>query len=186
MANSTKAFGLKPLGKVGGAYAAGSQSEYEIADAMASSIYQGDLVALSGGYIVPVQSSATGSILGVFNGCLVESDPSTGKPTWSNNYVGGTNITSGKIKAYIIDDPDQLYLVKSTGTATGITSVGTAFDAIYAAGDSTNGISGVKLDLASSTNGQMLIVGLDSDPDNEAAAASENFVVKIAKGQQLI
>ena len=31
MANSTKAFGLKPLGKVGGAYAAGSQSEYEIA-----------------------------------------------------------------------------------------------------------------------------------------------------------
>ena len=80
MANSTKAFGLKPLGKVGGAYAAGSQSEYEIADAMASSIYQGDLVALSGGYVVPVQSSATGSILGVFNGCLVESDPSTGKP----------------------------------------------------------------------------------------------------------
>ena len=76
--------------------------------------------------------------------------------------------------------------MKSTGTATGITSVGTAFDAIYAAGDSTNGISGVKLDLASSTNGQMLIVGLDSDPDNEVAAASENFIVKIAKGQQLI
>ena len=185
MANSTKAFGLKPLGKVGGAYAAGSQSEYEIADNMSSSIYQGDLVALSGGYVVPVQSSATGNILGVFNGCLIESDPSTGKPKWVNNYTQ-TNITEGKIKAYVIDDPDQLYLVKSTGTATGITSVGTAFDAIYAAGDSTNGISGVKLDLASSTNGQMLIVGLDSDPDNEAAAASENFVVKIAKGQQLI
>ena len=185
MANSTKAFGLKPLGKVGGAYAAGSQSEYEIADNMSSTIYQGDLVALSGGYVVPVQSSATGSILGVFNGCLIESDPSTGKPKWSNNYTQ-TNITEGKIKAYVIDDPDQLYLVKSTGTATGITSVGTAFDAIYAAGDSANGISGVKLDLASSTNGQMLIVGLDSDPDNEVAAASENFIVKIAKGQQLI
>lgn len=185
MANSTKAFGLKPLGKVGGAYAAGSQSEYEIADNMSSTIYQGDLVALSGGYVVPVQSSATGSILGVFNGCLIESDPSTGKPKWSNNYTQ-TNITEGKIKAYVIDDPDQLYLVKSTGTATGITSVGTAFDAIYAAGDSTNGISGVKLDLASSTNGQMLIVGLDSDPTNEVAVASENFIVKIAKGQQLI
>jgi len=185
MANSTKAFGLKPLGKVGGAYAAGSQSEYEIADNMSSTIYQGDLVALSGGYVVPVQSSATGSILGVFNGCLIESDPSTGKPKWSNNYTQ-TNITEGKIKAYVIDDPDQLYLVKSTGTATGITSVGTAFDAIYAAGDSANGISGVKLDLASSTNGQMLIVGLDSDPTNEVAVASENFIVKIAKGQQLI
>ena len=185
MANSTKAFGLKPLGKVGGAYAAGSQSEYEIEDNMSSTIYQGDLVALSGGYVVPVQSSATGSILGVFNGCLIESDPSTGKPKWSNNYTQ-TNITEGKIKAYVIDDPDQLYLVKSTGTATGITSVGTAFDAIYAAGDSTNGISGVKLDLASSTNGQMLIVGLDSDPDNEVAVASENFIVKVAKGQQLI
>ena len=185
MANSTKAFGLRPLGKVGGAYSAGSQSEYEIVDNMSSSIFQGDLVALSGGYVVPVQSSATGSILGVFNGCLIESDPSTGKPTFRNNYTQ-TNVTEGKIKAFIIDDPDQLYLVKSTGTATGITSVGTAFDAIYAAGDSANGISGVKLDLASSTNGQMLIVGLDSDPDNEVAAASENFVVKIAKGQQLI
>jgi len=185
MANSTKAFGLRPLGKVGGAYAAGSQSEYEIVDNMSSSIFQGDLVALSGGYVVPVQSSATGSILGVFNGCLIESDPSTGKPTFRNNYTQ-TNVTEGKIKAFIIDDPDQLYLVKSTGTATGITSVGTAFDAIYAAGDSANGISGVKLDLASSTNGQMLIVGLDSDPDNEVAAASENFIVKIAKGQQLI
>jgi hypothetical protein len=185
MANSTKAFGLRPLGKVGGAYAAGSQSEYEIADNMSSSIYQGDLVALSGGYVVPVQSSATGSILGVFNGCLIESDPSTGKPTFRNNYTQ-TNVTEGKIKAYIIDDPDQLYLVKSTGTATGITSVGIAFDILHAAGDSTNGISGVFLDLASSTNGQMLIVGLDSDPDNEVAAASENFIVKIAKGQQLI
>ena len=173
------------MGKVGGAYAAGSQSEYEIADNMSSTIYQGDLVALSGGYVVPVQSSATGSILGVFNGCLIESDPSTGKPKWNNNYTQ-TNITEGKIKAYVIDDPDQLYLVKSTGTATGITSVGTAFDAIYAAGDSNNGISGVKLDLASSTNGQMLIVGLDSDPTNEVAVASENFIVKIAKGQQLI
>ena len=152
---------------------------------MDSTIYQGDLVALSGGYVVPVQSSATGSILGVFNGCLIESDPSTGKPKWSNNYTQ-TNITEGKIKAYVIDDPDQLYLVKSTGTATGITSVGTAFDAIYAAGDSANGISGVKLDLASSTNGQMLIVVLDSDPTNEVAVASENFIVKIAKGLQLI
>jgi hypothetical protein len=185
MANSTTAFGLRPLGKVGGAYAAGSQSEYEIASAQASSIFQGDLVALSGGYIVPVQSSATGSILGVFNGCLIESDPSTGKPTFRNNYTQ-TTVTEGKIKAFIIDDPDQLYLVKSTGTATGITSVGTAFDINYAAGDSTNGISGVTLDLASSTDGQMLIVGLDSDPDNEVAAASENFIVKIAKGQQLI
>ena len=185
MANSTKAFGLRPLGKVGGAYAAGSQSEYEIVDNMSSSIFQGDLVALSGGYVVPVQSSATGSILGVFNGCLIESDPSTGKPTFRNNYTQ-TNVTEGKIKAFIIDDPDQLYLVKSTGTATGITSVGTAFDAIYAAGDSANGISGVKLDLASSTNGQMLIVGLDSDPTNEVGVASENFIVKIAKGQQLI
>jgi len=185
MANSTKAFGLRPLGKVGGAYAAGSQSEYEIADNAAGAIYQGDLVALSGGYVVPVTSSATGSILGVFNGCLIESDPSTGKPTFRNNYTQ-TNVTEGKIKAYIIDDPDQLYLVKSTGTATGVTSVGTAFDILYAAGDATNGISGVKLDLASSTNGQMLIVGLDSDPSNEVAVASENFIIKIAKGQQLI
>jgi len=181
MANSTKAFGFKPLGKVSGAYAAGGQSEFEIASAQATTINQGDLVALSGGYVVPVQSSATTDILGVFNGCEVEVDPTTGKPTWSPKFTGGTTVTQGKIKAYVITDPNQLYKVKSTGTATGITSVGTAFDITWAAGDTTNGISGTYLNLGLSTTGQVLVVGLDSDVDNEVGATNENFIVKIDK-----
>jgi len=80
MANSTVAFGFRPLGKLGGNPAAGGQDQYVIVDNYSSSIFQGDLVKLNvtGGVIV-VDTSALTSIFGVFNGCLVESDPSTKK-----------------------------------------------------------------------------------------------------------
>jgi len=76
MANTTKAFGLRPLGKVGGGYASGGQDQFYILDNQSTALYQGDLVALTAtGTVVPVTSSATGSVLGVFNGCLIEVNP---------------------------------------------------------------------------------------------------------------
>jgi hypothetical protein len=79
MANSTTAFGLRPLGKVSGNPANGGNDAFRIADNASTSVYQGDLVGLTAGNIVPVTSSATSTILGVFNGCLIEQDPSTKK-----------------------------------------------------------------------------------------------------------
>ena len=189
MANSTVAFGFRPLGKLGGNPAAGGQDQYVIVDNYSSSIFQGDLVKLNvtGGVIV-VDTSALTSIFGVFNGCLVESDPSTKKPKWSNFYRQ-TNITQGEIQAYVLNDPNQLYLVKSTGTALGTTAVGTSFDQVYAAGNTNNGISGAYIDLgtsATSANGQLTVVNTSPFIGNEEAATNEDFIVKLSPGQQLL
>jgi len=54
MANSTTAFGLRPLGKVSGNPANGGNDAYRIADNASTSVYQGDLVGLTAGNIVPV------------------------------------------------------------------------------------------------------------------------------------
>ena len=189
MANSTKAFGLRPLGKVGGSYASGGQDQFYILDNESTSIYQGDLTALTAtGTVVAVTSSATGQILGVFNGCLIEVSPNNrNKPTWQN-YYSQTDVSQGNIYAYVVDDPNQVYLVKSTGTALGVSAVGNAFDILYAAGSTVNGISAVALDLAASNSstGQCLVISPSTFIGNEVNSTNEDYVVRINKGQQLI
>lgn len=188
MANTTVAFGFRPLGKTGGSPAVGSQNQYEILDNYSSSIFQGDIVKLSAtGNVIVVDTSTLSSVLGVFNGCLIESSPSTKKPTWVNFY-SQTNVTQGNIYAFVIDDPDQLYLVKSTGTALGNTAVGTSFDQVYSAGSTINGLSGAYLDLGTSStaaNGQLTVQAVSPFIGNEEAVTNEDFVVRISKASQL-
>ncbi len=189
MANSTAAYGFRPLGKLGGNPAAGGQDQYEIVDNYSTSIFQGDLVNLSNtGGVQPVTTTTGTSVLGVFNGVLVESDPSTKKPKWSNFY-SQTNITQGNIYAYVITDPNQLYLVKSTGTALGNTAVGVSFDQVYAAGNTNNGISGVYMNLGSSAaaaDGQVTVVNISPFIGNEEAVTNEDFIVRVSKSHQLL
>ena len=189
MANSTAAFGFRPLGKLGGNPAAGGQDQYTIVDNYSSSIFQGDIVKLNvtGGVIV-VDTSALTSIFGVFNGCLIESDPSTKKPKFVNFY-SQTNITQGEIQAFVINDPNQLYLVKSTGTALGTTAVGVTFKQVYAAGNTNNGISGAYLDLGTSSvgsSGQVIVLNTSPFVGNEEAVTNEDFIVRVSKGTQLL
>jgi hypothetical protein len=186
MANSTTAYGLRALGKMGSNPSAGGQSQYQIVNNYSSSIYQGDIVTIGAtGYLNPVQSSSTGSILGVFNGCLIEVNPTTKKPKWQNFYTQ-TNVAQGNIDAYVIDDPNQLYLVKSTNTALGQTAVGTSFGIVYAAGSSTTGLSGSYLDLgASSATGQLLVISTSQFIDNVPATTNEDFVVKVKSSKSI-
>ena len=187
MANSTKAFGLRPLGKVGGGYASGGQDQFYIVDNESTSIYQGDLTALTAtGTVVAVTSSATGQILGVFNGCLIEVSPNNrNKPTWQN-YYSQTDVAQGNIYAYVVDDPNQTYLVKSTGTALGVSAVGNVYAIKYAAGSSVNGISKTAIDLAVTSTSQLIVLSPSQFIGNEVAVASEDFVVKLNKTNSLI
>jgi hypothetical protein len=123
MANVDKAFGLRPIGNLS-APGAQKQYGYEIADNQAGAIYQGDLVTIFDGYIVKFAPASHTAAVGVFNGCNY-TDPTTGKPTWSNYYPGSVNITSGVIAADVLDDPSQLFLSKLTKTLFKPTSVRT-------------------------------------------------------------
>jgi hypothetical protein len=179
MANVDKAFGLRPLGNLS-ATGAQKQYGYEIADNQSGAIYQGDLVTLSGGYVVKYDSSLHTAALGVFNGCSYI-DPTSGKPTWKNFYPGSVNITAGVITAEVVDDPNQLFLIQADEDVVQA-DIGLNANIAYTAGSSTTGVSGTELDSSTIANTATLVlkvVGFYNTPENIRATNHVDVVVKI-------
>ena len=167
MANIDKASGLRPIGNLS-ATGAQKQYGYEIADNQAGTIFQGDLVALSAGYITRFLPASHTAAVGVFNGCNYI-DPTTGKPTWKNYYPGSVNITTGKIIADVIDDPSQLFLVQCDAGFVAA-DVGKNADVVGTGGSTTTGVSTMELDsstLAVTAALNLKTVGLYNVPGND-------------------
>jgi len=177
MANTDKAFGLRPIGNLS-ATGAQKQYGYEIADNQSGTIFQGDLVALSAGFITRFLPATHTAAVGVFNGCNYI-DPTTGKPTWKNYYPGSVNITSGKIIADVIDDPSQLFLIQCDAGFTAA-DVGENADVIGTGGSTTTGVSTMELNsstLAVTAALNLKTVGLYNVPSNEFGS----FAVVVVK-----
>ena len=177
MANIDKASGLRPIGNLS-ATGAQKQYGYEIADNQAGTIFQGDLVALSAGFITRFLPATHTAAVGVFNGCNYI-DPTTGKPTWKNYYPGSVNITSGKIIADVIDDPSQLFLVQCDAGFVAA-DVGKNADVIGTGGSTTTGVSTMELNsstLATTAALNLKTVGLYNVPSNEYGS----FAVVVVK-----
>ena len=184
MANVDAPFGMRPIGNVVG----GSDfqtTEYLIRDNENVSIFQGDAVETddnnSGEGIVRIETVTNVDSIGVFNGCLIDSDPSTGKPKFSNFY-SQTNITQGKIKGFVFDNPYQRYLIQGdSATASAQTDVGKVADTVAThSGSTTTGISGIELDVSdlAATDGQLRVTGFTGDPsNNEIGSTHANYVV---------
>jgi len=167
MANVNKAFGLRPIGNLS-ATGAQKQYGYEIADNQAGTIFQGDLVVLTAGFISRFLPATHTAAVGVFNGCNYI-DPTTGKPTFKNFYPGSVNITSGKIVADVIDDPNQLFLVQCNASIAA-TDIGKNADVVGTGGSTTTGISSMELassTLATTAALNLKVVGLYNDVNNE-------------------
>ena len=116
MANINVAFGLRPVSKLGQNVNSTGNSGYtfyEIASDNSNKIYQGSpVIPLSTGFIDKVGAAAGGTVglLGVFGGCEFVSS-TTGKPVFSNAWLGSGADTNFPIKAYVYDDPMQLYAI---------------------------------------------------------------------------
>ena len=167
MANIDKAFGLRPIGNLS-ATGAQKQYGYEIADNQNGTIFQGDLVVLTAGFISRFLPATHTAAVGVFNGCNYI-DPTTGKPTFKNYYPGSVNITSGKIVADVLDDPNQLFLVQCDAGFVAA-DVGKNADVIGTGGSTTSGISTMELNsstLAVTAALNLKVVGLYNDVNNE-------------------
>ena len=167
MANIDKAFGLRPIGNLS-ATGAQKQYGYEIADNQAGTIFQGDLVALASGFITRFLPGSHTAAVGVFNGCNYI-DPTTGKPTFKNFYPGSVNITSGKIVADVVDDPNQLFLVQCDAGFVAA-NVGNNADVVGTGGSTTSGISTMELNsstLATTAALNLKVVGLYNDVNND-------------------
>ena len=183
MANVDSPFGLRPIGNVVGGTTFQS-TEYEIKDNQSNSIFQGDIVEIdtSNAGFVDIQAAVSNEDgIGVFNGCLIESDPSTGKPKFSNFY-SQTNITQGKIKAFVFDNPYQRFLIQGdSATAAAAADIGKVADTVAThSGSTITGISGLELDVSDleTTDGQLKALGFTGDPQNNELAIHANYVVQ--------
>jgi hypothetical protein len=178
MANSSSTgFGLKPIKKVGQNYDAGGLGEYPVA-ASATAIYNQDMVAMAATGTAAVAAAGTTHNLGSLNGVFY-TDATTSKPTFQN-YLQGSN-TASDIVAFITDDPNQIYEVRSNNSgASAQTDVGNTAEISYSAGASPNYVSRTTLDdstLATATQ-QLKIVGVSRDPDN-SDLTSANVVWRV-------
>jgi len=181
MANKDAAFGLRPVGNLSGSNNM-QTNEYFIDDDHANSIFQGDPVIQQASNTGFIDIGATGSEtnIGVLNGVLIDSHPSTKKPTFQNFYEQ-TNITSGNIRAFVYDDPYMKFEIQGdTGTNSDVTDRHEVADYVNMGTESANGVSAAELDMSdlAATDGSLKIVGFSTDPENnELGSAHMNYIV---------
>jgi len=181
MANQDAAFGLRPIGRVGGTPYTGGQSRYRIAANYGTAIFQGDMVMqVTGGTVEIHADGGTVPIVGVFNGCQY-TDPTTGEQKFSNYYPASTNASD--LIAFIIDDPMVIFEIQADA-AFPIADLFGNFDVVYtSAGSTTTGISGSELkvtDGGTATTLSLKAIDISEDPENsDVASANTNVKVVI-------
>jgi hypothetical protein len=182
MANVSEKFGLRPYRKLDGTPLVGAQNRYRIAAGYATAIFQGDLVIpTAAGNVERHTANTSNAVVGVFNGCFYN-DPTTQKPTWKNYYPGGVTPTQGGITAFVVDDPDAVFLVDSDGTFSAA-DLFKNYSVNTAGGVTQTGNSQVQLDYSESgTQVTYVIQAIDisQDPANSTeSSANGNILVRI-------
>jgi hypothetical protein len=190
MANQlTGGFGLRPIGKVGGNVNNNATTQYEIASNYTTAIYNGGIVvpASTGTIIISDQAIAP---LGVLAG-VEYVDSGTKKTTFVNYWPGSNNVsvdTNFPVKAFVYDDPMQLFVVVADGTntdrATALADVFANCDMASVNSGSTNtGKSSDMLDISTAATTNTLdvrIVGLYDDAANsDFSAVGHQYIVRL-------
>ncbi len=180
MANVSEKFGLRPYRKLDGTPLVGAQNRYTIASNYGTAIYQGDLVEpLTTGNIQKHGAGTSDAVVGVFNGCFY-TDPTTQKPTFSNFYPG--SIVASDITAFIVDDPDAVFLVDADEAFTRA-DLYKNYSVTNTTGVTQTGISKAQLDVSASGTAQTFVIqaiDISQDPDNsDTGNANANILVRI-------
>jgi hypothetical protein len=190
-------YGLKPINLIGGQVFAGATRQLPITTASVNyntAIFNGDVVGLTADGVVAVSALDTDAtpiagVVGVFLGCTF-TNPVTKQLTFSQYWPGfASGVTDAK--AYVADDPDQLYKVVNVAGATadnissgllpafvGQTAVGNNAQLVLNAGSTNTGNSKIAIFLNNVTTSLPIRV-VDTVPDT--ANASGNFVEFIVK-----
>tara|TARA_R100000234_G_C4986491_1_gene173499 strand:+ start:760 stop:1404 length:645 start_codon:yes stop_codon:yes gene_type:complete len=193
MANANGAFGLRPYGKLGSSTNSTGLTEYRIASDNSNPIFQGmAVIPLAAGVIDDLQAAAGGtvSIVGVFNGCEYVSS-TTGEKVFSNYWPGSGADSNHPVKAFLYDDPNQLFTIATSNVVSGQNTEAEVRTSVFAniqfatgnAGSTTTGMSSATADLntVATTNSHALrIMGILDDPENsDFAAAGIPLIVRI-------
>jgi len=194
MANQETAFGLRPVGLVGSGVNSTGVTQYEIASNNANAIYQYSLVTPAAGGVIDQAGATDGGTsqnLGVFMGVEYH-DSVQKKPVWLNYWPGSGSVsvdTNYPIKAFVADDPNQLFVVAADAT---LTNRATALATVFAnadlgtsarTGSTDTGRSNSQIDvdsIATTATLPLRIVGLvDDDANNDYASAGAHLLVRI-------
>ena len=180
MANrNTQGFGLIAAGTLGSTPATSGQGKYKIDAGYATTIFNGGAVASAAGYIVEGQGTDT-PILGVLNGIFYNA-ASTLKPTFANHYVQVTPANSEDIDAFVLDNPQQQYVVATDDVVAQAGYLET-YDMNTTAGSTTTGQSSATLDIGdtSADAASWRLLRSAEDPENEDITAAFASVVVVA------
>ena len=149
MATTATPYGLKAVNHIGGTPYAGSTRLLPIASGYATNIYNGSVILIDGtaGTVQIVTDLGNNAdvfpagVIGVFVGCTY-TDPNLGTVVFRNNWPTGT--VADDAQAYIVDDPDVIFMAQADGAVTQADlGQNTNFAAVQSTttGDTTNGNS---------------------------------------------
>jgi hypothetical protein len=134
MANQNTAYGLRPIGLVGSGVNSTGVTEYEIASNNTNAIYQYAIVTPTAAGVVDYAGATSGGTtpaLGVLMGIQYH-DSVQKKPVWLNYWPGSGSVsvdTNYPVKAFVADNPNQLFKVASDAS---LTDRATAQAAVFA------------------------------------------------------
>lgn len=168
MVSTSTPFGLRAVGFTGGRPETLATVLYPIQSAYATSIYLGDPVGLSAGYIIKnVYNWTASASIGQFAG-VKYTNPTTKQPTWSNYWPAST--TASDALAFVYVDPFQIYEVQGNAATTAASlNLNVSWANTLTTGNTTSGLSTGQVDSgnAATTNSlQYRIVGLSDIPNN--------------------
>ena len=115
MATTATPYGLKAVNHVGGTPYAGSTRLLPIASGYASNLFNGQVVQIEADGTIGLVTTFGDGVIGVFVGCTY-TDPNTQQLTFNNMWP--TGLVAADAKAYVIDDPDVIYMAQADGSIT--------------------------------------------------------------------
>jgi len=174
-----KPYGLKPINLIGGQVYAGSTRLMAVASGEGTSIFYGDAVKLSGGYITRDPADSAMTPVGVFMGCTF-TDPNTNQKVFKQYFPAGT--VASDIQAYVVDDPDALFkvaVVSSGTTMSGVTQVAVGLNAALVdnTGSTITGDSAVAISATTAATNTLPVRVVDVVPDTRNSLGSYTEVI---------
>lgn len=191
MATTASPYGLKAVNHIGGTPYAGSTRLLPIASGYATNIYNGSVVAIVAAGTVEIVTDLGNNgdpfpagVIGVFVGCTY-TDPNLGTVVFRNNWPTGT--VASDAQAYIVDDPDVIFMAQADGAVTQADlGQNTNFAAVQSTttGDTTNGNSNsaVSSTTAATATIAFRIVDFVDSPTSTVGDAFTDLLIKFNAG----
>ena len=191
MATTASPYGLKAVNHIGGTPYAGSTRLLPIASGYATNIYNGSVIAIVAAGTVEIVTDLgdnadvfPAGVIGVFVGCTY-TDPNLGTVVFRKNWPTGT--VADDAQAYIVDDPDVIFMAQADGAVTQADlGQNTNFAAVQSTttGDTTNGNSNsaVSSTTAATATIAFRIVDFVDSPTSTVGDAFTDLLIKFNAG----